>query len=95
MPRIIRTSQAEIDLLELWCSIAAHSITAADKFLDTINGKLQTLSTQPKMGRLREEFAPSLRSFPVGDYVIFYQPLEDGIEVTRVIHGSRDLKNFL
>jgi toxin ParE1/3/4 len=32
-----------------------------------------------------------LRSSPVGSYLVFYLPLPDGIEVIRVLHGSRDL----
>ena len=45
----------------------------------------------PYVGRHREELSPRLRSLPVGNYVIFYRPMEDGIEVARVLHGARDL----
>ena len=45
----------------------------------------------PKWGRLREELAPRIRSFPVGRYVIFYRAGREGIEVARVLHGSRDI----
>jgi toxin ParE1/3/4 len=34
---------------------------------------------------------PSLRSLPVGNYVIFYRPTQDDVEVTRVLHGTRDI----
>lgn len=43
------------------------------------------------MGRAREELAASLRSFPFGRYVIFYVPIEDGIDVVRVLHSARDI----
>jgi len=43
------------------------------------------------MGRLRDELADGLRSFPVGRYVIFYRPIPKGIEIVRVLHGARDL----
>lgn len=43
------------------------------------------------MGRSREELAPSLRSLPVDKYVIFYRPIENGIQVERVLSGYRDL----
>ena len=43
------------------------------------------------MGRRREELAPGLRSFPVGRYLIFYVPLTNGVDIVRVLHGSRDL----
>jgi toxin ParE1/3/4 len=43
------------------------------------------------MGVSRDELLPSLRSLTVGNYVIFYLPLLDGIEVVRVLPGMRDL----
>ena len=46
------------------------------------------------MGRKRDELLPNLRSFPVGSYLIFYHPINQGIEVVRVLHGSRDIPNF-
>ena len=46
------------------------------------------------MGRSREELVPKLRSFPVGNYVIFYQPISDGVEIVRVLHGSRDIESL-
>jgi toxin ParE1/3/4 len=42
------------------------------------------------MGREREELSARLRSFAVGNYVIFYRPAKDGIEVVRILHGARD-----
>jgi toxin ParE1/3/4 len=33
----------------------------------------------------------NLRSFTVKNYVIFYQPTADGIEVLRVLYGARDI----
>jgi toxin ParE1/3/4 len=43
------------------------------------------------MGRARQELAASLRSFPFGRYVIFYVPIENGINVVRVLHSARDI----
>ena len=43
------------------------------------------------MGRPRDELAPGLRSFAFGRYVVFIQPLADGIDVVRVLHSSRDI----
>lgn len=38
---------------------------------------------------------PALRSSPVGNYLIFYRPLPDGIEILRVLHGARDIAAIL
>jgi toxin ParE1/3/4 len=55
-------------------------------------GKIQKLADFPRSGRQRLELRPSLRSVPVGDYLILYYPLKDGVQVERVLHGSRDLE---
>jgi toxin ParE1/3/4 len=46
------------------------------------------------MGRIRSDLLPNLRSFPVGNYVIFYFPADDGIEVIRILHGARDIQQL-
>ena len=43
------------------------------------------------IGRARKELATDLRSFPFGRYVIFYTPVQDGIDVVRVLHSARDV----
>jgi toxin ParE1/3/4 len=43
------------------------------------------------MGRARDGLSPGLCSMPVGRYVIFYEPLHDGIDVVRVLHSARDV----
>ena len=46
------------------------------------------------MGYSRTELANNLRSFPADDYIIFYRPTEAGIEVARIVHGSRDISRL-
>jgi toxin ParE1/3/4 len=70
------------------------SLDAADELLNLINQKCRMLANFPKMGKLREELAKNLRSFPVEDYLIFYCQVENGIEITRVISGYRDLESL-
>jgi toxin ParE1/3/4 len=49
------------------------------------------LATQPHLGKSVEELAPRLRFMPLGNYLIFYRPLPDGIEIVRLLHGARDI----
>ncbi len=91
MAEVLRSNLAELDLLEIWAYIAEDSSGAADKFLDLLDQKCSTLAEAPKIGRLREELAPDLRSFPVKRYIIFYRPIDGGIEVARVLSAYRDL----
>ena len=87
------SEQSRSDLDDIWLYIASDNRTAADRFIDELVGKFQTLATQPGIGRSRDELAESLRSFPVGNYVIFYRALADGIEIVRVLSGFRDIPN--
>jgi toxin ParE1/3/4 len=82
---------ASADLEEIWLFIAQDDPDAADRFLQNLVSRFPTLASMPLMGRLREELAVRLRSFPVGNYVIFYRSTTGGIEIVRVLHGARDL----
>ncbi len=88
---IIRTPQANLDLLEIWDYISEASEERADRVLDGINERCRMLAVFPQAGRERNDLIVGLRSLIVGNYVIFYQPIDDGIEVLRVLHGSRDV----
>lgn len=68
------------DLAEVWDHIADDSLRAADRWVDQLDEQFQLLATQPLMGRARGDLSPRLRSFPFGRYLIFYEPVEDGID---------------
>ena len=91
MPQVTRRPLAETDILEIWDYIADDSLTAADRWVDQLDEQFRVLATQPMMGRARDELAPGVRSVPFGRYVVFYMPLNDGIDVVRVLHGARDI----
>ncbi|MFZ0929867.1 MAG: type II toxin-antitoxin system RelE/ParE family toxin [Syntrophobacteraceae bacterium] len=91
MPVIIKLPRAKSDLVEIWDYIADDSEARADAFVDMIDQKLLALASNPGMGRSRNELAERLRSFAVGRYVIFYRPIPEGVEIVRVLHGSRDI----
>ncbi|MCB9852918.1 MAG: type II toxin-antitoxin system RelE/ParE family toxin [Phycisphaerales bacterium] len=89
--RVSRSARA--DLADIWQHIAADSLTAADHFIDKLFSTIRTLATQPDMGRLRPELAESVRSFAVGNFVVFYKPMKDGVQIVRVLSGFRDIPN--
>ena len=92
MPRIVRTKRSRSDLVEILLYIRRDNHPAARRLLNTINDKLQLLSEFPGLGQPREELGRSLRSFPIGEYLLFYRPMKDGIQLIRVLHGRRDLR---
>jgi toxin ParE1/3/4 len=91
MPTLLIKPRARTDLYNIWRYISDYNPEKADEVIDTIQAQFQVLSEHKHAGRRRKELGRSLRSFPAGDYVIFYRPLKDGIEVVRILHSSRDI----
>ena len=84
------SSRAERDLDEVWLYVAEDaSPTTADRLIDDIVDRFDLLAEQPRMGRLRPEFGPGVRSISVENNVICYR--HDGdVPIARVLHGRRD-----
>ena len=95
MNRYELAAAARSDLLQIWTYIAIDSPTNADQFIDRIVSKLQMLAELPRLGIARAEFGDELRSFPVGDYLIFYRPTLNGIQIVRILHGAQRLEDLL
>ncbi len=93
MSAVWKRPQAEEDLVNIWLFIAQDSPNNADQFLDRLENKLYVLADNPLMGISREELASNLRSFPVDSYTIFYSPIEDGVEIIRVLNSSMDIES--
>ncbi len=91
MPTLLISPEAEQDLVDIWLHIAEDQPVNADRFLERLQEKAQKLAEFTDMGVDRLELAPGIKSFPVERYVLFYRPNEHGIELVRVLHGSRDV----
>lgn len=95
MAKIIKISPlAEVDLLDIAIHIAADSVSASDEFLQNMDERFSLLVTQPEMGRQRPELGNIIRSFAFRNYVVFYDPIPEGIFIVRVLHGSRDIESI-
>jgi len=95
MMRQVRvTEPAQEDLRAIWEYVAQHQVETANILIKEIVKKFSTLRDHPHIGRQRDELLINLRSFVFRNYIIFYQPLVDGIEVIRVIHSSRDIETL-
>jgi len=94
MKQIRITNEAKADLIDIWSYISQNNESAADAQIDKITDKFDELLANPLMGRERIDITPVVRSFPVGNYLIFYQLVEEGIEIARVIHGARNIPNL-
>lgn len=94
-PRLHRTARAELDLIDIWDYIARFNPQAADRIVGVLDAKSLALARNPYLGMARDDIAEGVRHFPVGNYLILYRALSDGIEVVRYVHGRRRLQDLV
>lgn len=92
MSRYVFTIPAKQDLKEINSYIASYNSTAARRFKERIKQQCKLLADFPEMGENRDQLEPGLRSFPIENYLIFYRPIANGVEIIRVVSGYRDLE---
>jgi toxin ParE1/3/4 len=97
---VVKRPRARRDIVEIAVFIAQDSLDSSDRFLDDIELTFEALARMPRVGalcRFRNPRFAGVRVWRVRgfeNYLIFYRPRQDGIEVLRVIHGARDLTSL-
>ena len=82
---------ARQDLLDIEEFIAEDNPAAGAEFTKMLKQKCGLLADNPYIGAPRFDLATNIRIFPVGDYNIYYQPIENGAEIARIVHASKDM----
>ena len=95
--QVSKKAEQELDeIFVFWAKRAGLEI--ADRLIDSIEDRFALISDYPMVGRRCEELAPGVRSFPVGNYLVYYRKRQGAIQIQRVLHAARDqaraLKNF-
>ncbi len=99
--RVIIRPAADRDLDEQAEYYWSRSPKTAIRWYDATAETFMFLAENPLIGIMRETAKPALqgiRTWPIPGFerhIIFYRPVEEGVEVLRVIHGARDLDRIL
>ena len=95
MAKLIFAPRAELDLDDILAYIARDKPDTAIKWVQKIRDKCALLARNPEIGERRPEFKTGeFRCSLVRSYVIFYRPIDDGIEIARIVRGERDIRNL-
>lgn len=92
---------AELDAFGYFRYINDHNPEAARRFLEAIDQTIESLSLQPRKGRLRKfrgKDLKNIRSWRVDDfenYLIFYRFAGERLEILRIKHGAMDFPQAL
>ncbi len=97
MPATVnKTSAAYCDLESIAAYIQQDNPDAAHRFLKAAEKVFDLLASQPLLGEVYPYSKhPKLRFWTMGrrfrNYVVFYQPTVDGVEIARVLYGAQNL----
>ncbi|HWB61510.1 MAG TPA: type II toxin-antitoxin system RelE/ParE family toxin [Chthoniobacteraceae bacterium] len=98
MAEIVLAPCIEGELWAIWDFIAEDNPDAATRVVEAAYKTFKNLALNPGLGRLRKFRNPKLkdiRSSRVSgfdNYLIFYRPISNGIQVLHVYHGARDIE---
>jgi len=87
-------------LIDCFVYIGGDSEESAMRFLRAADETFLELARMPGMGvatSFTDERDRDLRRWRVRgfeNFLIFYRPMEDGIEVIRVLHGAREMERL-
>lgn len=70
-------------------------IDQAIEYLNGLESGFEQLIVNPELGRTRNDIKTGLRSISRSSHIIFYRLMSDHVKIVRVLHGSRDMINFL
>lgn len=86
------TNLAELDLVDIAdYGFQKYGMDQALKYGAALEGGFKYLAENPETCRLREEFDPPVRIYPIGVHIVIYRIIDRGfIEITRIRHGRED-----
>ncbi len=92
MPRAVRTLAAEADLLDLahFLAVQQRRPATAERLIDQLIEKCNLYSANPTLGIAAANLGADYRLFRFKRWVVVYRPIDDGIEVLRIVNGARD-----
>jgi toxin ParE1/3/4 len=91
MPRVHLSARSRLDLDEISARIGSHNVRAVQRLIDGLMDRLKILRDHPLAGHPRDEIRSGLRSLRHGNYVILHRVHPDRVEISRIVHRSRNL----
>lgn len=88
---IRRTAKAECDLASIAEYLAQRNPDASRDYENKFLNAFDLLIEQPRMGRDRSDIHPTLRSWPVLPYILFYTAPGEDVVLIRVLHTARSV----
>lgn len=96
MTHYVLRPRAQRDIEDIWdYSAATWSVAQAEVYVRQIQQCLETLATDPRLGRKCDEIRAGYRKYPAGLHVVFYRIVDGGIDIVRILHQRMDFEQHL
>ncbi len=97
MKRIVLTKPAARDLKLIKAYLLERAGPGvARKVLNKIRSGLNLLGSEPGVGHVREDLTDRpLKFWPIYSYLIVYDPESKPVQIIRILHGMRDVRDIL
>ncbi|HEY6292571.1 MAG TPA: type II toxin-antitoxin system RelE/ParE family toxin [Terriglobia bacterium] len=86
--RVSKDAQRDLDEIFLYWARRA-GLRVADRLIDSITERFWVLGEHPDAGKPSEDFAPGVRCFPAGKYLVYYRKTRRGTDILHIFHGAR------
>lgn len=85
------TEEADRDLIDIYLDgIRNYGLQQAERYSETLVKKMNLVAENPSFGNDYSDVRPTLMRYESVSHAIYYQPLEMGILVLRILHGRMD-----
>ena len=90
MSAICVSKTALADIRGIWAHVAQDRPASADALIDSFYKRFRLAAMNPMIGEARPDLSKGLRVLSVGNYVIGFRRISQGIQIVRVVHGARE-----
>ena len=91
---IRETADNDLDNIYIY-SVENFGVLRAESYLTEIVNNFQTLADNYTLGRDYSHVQPDLYAHNVVSHVIYYKPIDSGIDIYRILHKSMDCKRHM
>jgi toxin ParE1/3/4 len=97
MVKYLLTNRAVEDLTNIWnYTFDQWSENQADNYYQMLISNCEEIGANPKLGKKYDGVKSGLLGLRTNKHIIFYREIADNqVEITRILHGTMDLKNRL
>ena len=90
--RLTPRAARDLDAIALW-TLRQWGAARMEQYLRSLNDRFYWLARNPVAGRARDDVLEGYRSFPEGQYVVFYVIKGDTIAIIGIPHQAMDISS--